>query len=362
MWTPKEGEYVEERLVQINSRDTTGTGSKFTYIFRWPYKNVRSVTLLRGHIPYTTEKLINYDITEFTRKNIDTAEGHYSGVLRWDLASVIPGRPISLIDHDERSNTSRLFISSLDRITMRMCSDQGNEIDFGADNIRISSITPGNPTTVTCATAHGLSSGDTVYIGSVDNGSSIAANRLINARHVITFLNLSQFTIPINTLLELPVQIKTGQEQPYVLGSHATVTNVNGSSMGVAQLFAHASGTRVVMKNTFGSGPVVSIAGMDNGIYFSDNERINRRHDIVEIVDEYSFVIPVTLSGYPVTQQKTGDNPAYTLGSSGVIKVEKLQTSFDFCIVTTGEKSNLSNRYVQPGPDSMYEALSKNSQ
>lgn len=357
MQIPREGDYYERRIVQINSRETTGTGSSFTFIFRWPFKNIRSVSLLRGHIPYTAEKLINYDIVEFNRKNIDTGEGRFNGVLRWDLNNITVGKPISLIDFEQESNTSQLFLSVLDRITIKMFSDQGSEIVFGNDNLKVTNLTPGNPTLVTCAAHHGLTSGDVIHIRSMDNGTSIAINRMINTRHIATVVNLTQFTIPIDTSMEAPIQTTTGQAPPYTLGSHVTVTNVNGATMGVVQLLSHPSGTLVVMRNGFGTGTNVLMSGMDNGVYDSDNSRINRRHDVILVVDEFSFVVPSKLSAYPVTAQKTGDNPPYDLGSRCTVKIEKLQTSLDLLIVTTGEKSNLSNRYIQSGPDSMYNAL-----
>jgi len=96
----------------------------------------------------------------------------------------------------------------------------------------VSSFSLGNPTTISTGGApHGLTNGEQIRILGFNNGTSQYINSRINQFHNITFINATDFSIPVDLSAQLALQVKTGAQAAYALGqgSNALITKLQTS-------------------------------------------------------------------------------------------------------------------------------------
>lgn len=346
-------------IISINSQDAKfkkNTAGAFICSLPDTMYNVTDIALIQGNIPYTTEFVLYYVINEISDRrvqNINSNRGSmmYNGILRWDTTvGYSTNSRIALPKLNKLCNYTSLEtpILRMERLTFSFYNEDGEPTDFGADNIPISFITPSvSPTHITTTIPHTLNNGDYVYIRDIDNMSTIALNKNINSKWLITKINNSEISIVIDTSSESANQILTSEDSAsYDLGSHAVVKSLTDERFQVVNVTAGAPGTVVLLSryHNFNINDCITITGMDNGATFEDNSAINSKHYITAVPNNLSITISPVISSYATPATKTGLGSPYLLGSRGYIKIVKKQVSLDLMIRTTGVQNSLQKK------------------
>jgi len=332
--------------------------------------------LTHGDLPDTDETSLLWDMSEMRTKNVLSARGRrVSGILRFRKA-VAPGDRLTLYEMDRhmvRQNDVQIRTMSI-----RILDRDGEIHSFGNDSQLIISISVASPAVVTTAIAHGLTTGDVVRIRAIDNMSTTGRNAEINAKFVVTVTGGSTFTIPVDTTSQSASQVLTGIfVAPYPLGSRAIIQVLNGLVKFISLIETDGSGgSRLTFTaphgytqfttihptnpdlNVYGSRIVIT--GMDNGATNTDNNRINKPHNIKAIPNATQIDIVEELSDYTTPRSPTSIAAPYLLGSKGRVLVEEFQVCLDFLITLGGKKREITHRYTHPADPSTRRVIENN--
>lgn len=340
---------VQKKIISVDSMFATKYTSSTNFIHELsePIKNIVGMKLLSGEYPLTTERTLYLNVDKTNIKPVfGSFNSKYSYILRFDGSA---GRTI-FSDLLNESYLIKEETPDLKQIEFKIYTSEGNLHSFGTDKLSVQSITPSvSPTTVTTTANHGLTSGDIVRIFDVDNGSSGSMNGTINSQWTATVTSPTTFTIPLDSSSESASQPVTGEPlTAYKLGLGSVIEpDVSYKGLTPDTYSAHADGTQIstLLPHGLLQGGKITISGFNNGTLTSDNEKINQRHYVKNILDSTNFTIGTTLSAYPATNLKTGVS-TYLLGSRGHVRVDKYQCSFDLMFLTRFDvKNSILNKY-----------------
>jgi len=335
---------IETNIINIDSLHATTyrSSSDFDIILSKQFTNITKIQLLSGNIPSTLEPYLFIDISpDFDQNVYGPLNGNYNGILRFSLPST---NDQNILDMDNTTCYINNPIRYLDRFNIKIWNKQGNIHSFNTNNILITSFTNASPSVLTTNNNHGLSINDIVYVKNFTNGSTTGINKLIHSTtwYINTTPAVNTLTLKDGngTILDLSTeatnQTFTGYGNTSPLGYGTEIELENGNRIMITLFTNGISKTRITTAVNHGllNNQDIKISGFNNGATLHDNDLINTRHYILNIIDPFTFDINVILSSYTSPKAKTTDISPFLLGSNSVLYIDKNQCSFDFMIET----------------------------
>jgi len=331
-----EKQIYRKHIITINSLFSDyifGNSGKFSVPLYRRIKNIIEIKLINGHIPEITHPYLYINIEEIKKYNVTSnGQANYQFILRKPNQPAISGLHYlnNLID-TKNGFTGKL--GYLSRFTIQFYDMFDNKFNFGNSKLTVLSFSNAALSEITTSINHGLALGDALLIRNFKNASSDGVRQTIeNTRAIIQNITaVNRFTVNLDLSGEMASQQNTGTAPPYVLGSKSTITSLN-DYIPVSTFTTDPSGTIVTtsINHNLILGITISISGCDNCVTEPDNERINKKHVITNIIDPTHFLIGAKLISYASPNQKTNIQASYLLGANSILYIEKYQSSFDF--------------------------------
>jgi hypothetical protein len=323
------------RTINIDSLFAKTHISSCDFVYELPIKinGVKQVQILSGNIPATSEPYLFLDIPELKHREIFGAYGkRYIAILRYELPATAEQNLIDL----PPNNFITGYLGTLTQLTIKIYARWGLLHSFGLSKINVTSFSNASPTVITTSVAHNLVNGDTIYIREFSNASTLELqNTIQTTQYIVTVTGGTTFTIPLDLSGESPTQQDSGVLAAYTLGKNSEIKLQNIGYITTSYV-AGPTGTLITTSGNhlISVGDIIKISGFDNGVTFSDNNKINSQHRVIAVPAANQIEISNILSSYPGTSQLTGTRPAYTLGLNSKIYPTKRQISFDINIIS----------------------------